>query len=592
MKKAKLLSNQIIEEYKLNLNLNSFNDFIKSFKYLGDVHILWKLCNEKNEDINDVIDIIKRKYPVYDLTDLFCYFIHLLNNKDIFSYYLTDNELELLLAILAEDESLIDIGYDILIYNYRIKYSSRINEILRKKRLTSYKVSLNLNSNDFYNIILNLIILKKSYFLTSSKKTFVDKLFKQNQVYNFLVELGHKHFADLLIKYLSENDYNSLYNLINTYQLGDSTKKQIEGIISKPVDEKYDLSDFDLSFLGMPANGEVESRLFKKTLNLASQFKTKISNMDSLDNNTLKALLEIKEMYKTYSIDSEYLTDKYAKEKTILNGACTLLQLAFKENINVSKINTKTKLIELIKKDNKNLDVVDVIDMLILQSCTDKALNQQEAFKQAKDILGINLKLDEVKNLSYQEKLIKYRNNLFKLENIASLSEKEIQYEIFMQMFEYNQKRILDLIYQDIQDDSFDIFLLELKEHLNADKYDELVTINENYKKLENESNHKPIFEDNNLNNASLEIKRLKEAYEHISLLEQTYHESFDSKKQNICEEILRLQTKEINILLDRVMSSENKSSKSIEVELNKTKFNRVVDKLPHQAKINLKEKK
>ncbi len=34
MKKSKILSNQIIEEYKLNLDLKSFPSFLSSLKYI------------------------------------------------------------------------------------------------------------------------------------------------------------------------------------------------------------------------------------------------------------------------------------------------------------------------------------------------------------------------------------------------------------------------------------------------------------------------------------------------------------------------------------------------------------------------------
>lgn len=591
MKKSKILSNQIIEEYKLNLDLKSFPSFLSSLKYISDEQLILRLCEESNDNINQVVDIIKEKYPIYDLEDALCYYIHLLNNKDIVSYYLTDNELDLLINILNEDEALIDIASAILIYNYRKKYALKIDEILKWKRNKQFSYNKTQFVN-FYDVILQLLIVKKSYFLSSSKQPFIRKLLKQNEIYNYLVELGHKHFADLLIKYLQENDYNSLYNLINSYQLNDNIKEQIKNIITSCEEEKYDLSDFDLSFLNTKSSGVIGSRLLKKTIKILAQYKESISNDKKLsENNTLKVLLEIKEMYKEYYIDSEYLMGKYGKEKTILKGAYAIMQLALNENVSISKLDTKDKLINLIKTNKpNNLNMLDIKNMLILLDCNkDGVLKQEEALRQTKDILGLEFNSFKKDNLNAQERLIKYRNYLSCI-NSTSLSEVDKQYEIFMQMFEYNQKRILDLIYQDNFEDSFDVFLLELKNHLSYDKYNELVFLDENYKKLASDYQPKSPS-DKALDIVDDEIKRLKEAYEHITILEQTYNESFATKKQNICEEILKLQKNEINILLDKAML-ENKPVKAIEVSMPKKQKRCSIDPLNQKVNLNLKVKK
>ena len=234
--------------------------------------------------------------------------------------------------------------------------------------------------------------------------------------------------------------------------------------------------------------------------------------------------------------------------------------------------------------------MLDIKNMLILLDCNkDGVLKQEEALRQTKDILGLEFNSFKKDNLNAQERLIKYRNYLSCI-NSTSLSEVDKQYEIFMQMFEYNQKRILDLIYQDNFEDSFDVFLLELKNHLSYDKYNELVFLDENYKKLASDYQPKSPS-DKALDIVDDEIKRLKEAYEHITILEQTYNESFATKKQNICEEILKLQKNEINILLDKAML-ENKPVKAIEVSMPKKQKRCSIDPLNQKVNLNLKVKK
>lgn len=565
--------NKILNNFKKNLNLNSFKSYLDSLYYISDEYIIYSLIeNYSNDEIDIIYEKIKEEIPLYSNTDSLIYFIHLKNNNDSFKSSLDENEIEYLLDYLDSNPD-IELDYYLnIINNLDIKYENRIKQILlkaNKNKINLFPPSNIKIDNSFY-LFLYLMNKNSSVLHFFDYYRFSLKCNKKNKVYKLLSDNGFEEYINQIDEYLISNNYISLYKLLNQIKLNESIISKITSILLANDD------NIEINKINNTSKKNLDSKALKNGLDLAYDlFKNYLDkNIDfdliikDINPELLKIyLLKLKEIYKGYNLYYQSNNSlELFNEKEILKLLYNLLLLNKKRNIELT--NTKKAIIvdeikntslsnkakSIPKENNKNINI------------NNKSSNSNEKISEAKDnfkkpIIVLNLNESNKAKYSLEEK---YQSKISNISKIKGKAIDEIEYEIYKESL--LQYQIFFLLILDGNYFEHDFNLLEIASKLlNKEKQDNLIEINNNYNSFKKEIiNHKEIFNKNNIlklkedfNKYNNEINQLKEAYSKIERLEEIHNESFIEKKANICNEIFNLQMKEINLLMNSVINIE-----------------------------------
>ena len=477
---------------KDNLILKNYDSYLESIENLSLENVIVSLDKFSNKDINEGLEYFFKNLPIFNESDKLSYFIHKAFKVDSFSNILSEEELEYLLDMLINDESIDISKYEKLLkLNYNYKFKSKIDKLLSRKHNETIKVYHKSNKKEFiYKLLLSIMNNNvKNYYLLDTKEYF-SNIYKQNKVNELLSNLGYKNITSELEKIFKDNDYNYLYNFIDSIKLSNNDINSLISIVySEPKKLKYDLSKINFihedktSFKEFIKRNNMPYDLIKDSYKLVYEyFKDDIAQENLSFSNALKnqknleiLLLKLRNIYKQYgfNIDINYIKDNldnydYIKELFILKTLYHLIILMNQKNINSKNLENKEEFLKfltsVIKNSDKNLaeklnsNEIKNEDLYAILLFLDgsKELDNVPLFKEfEKSISKLGLEnnytfLDRFNTLNegktYNDRIEKFGAYFTDLSKLKYLSQTEIEIEISRQLYHLELTMILSMM--------------------------------------------------------------------------------------------------------------------------------------------------
>lgn len=477
---------------KDNLILKNYDSYLESIENLSLENVIVSLDKFSNKDINEGLEYFFKNLPIFNESDKLSYFIHKAFKVDSFSNILSEEELEYLLDMLINDESIDISKYEKLLkLNYNYKFKSKIDKLLSRKHNDSIKVYQKSNKKEFiYKLLLSIMNNNIKNYYSRDTKEYFSNIYKQNKVNELLSNLGYKNITSELDKIFKDNDYNYLYNFIDSIKLSNNDINSLISIVySEPKKLKYDLSKINFihedktSFKEFIKRNNMPYDLIKDSYKLVYEyFKDDISQENLSFSNALKnqknleiLLLKLRNIYKQYgfNIDIDYIKDNldnydYIKELFILKTLYHLIILMNQKNINSKDLENKEEFLKfltsVIKNSDKNLaeklnsNEIKNEDLYAILLFLDgsKELDNVPLFKEfEKSISKLGLEnnytfLDRFNTLNegktYSDRIEKFGAYFTDLTKLKYLSQTEIEIEISRQLYHLELTMILSMM--------------------------------------------------------------------------------------------------------------------------------------------------
>lgn len=477
---------------KDNLILKNYDSYLESIENLSLENVIVSLDKFSNKDINEGLEYFFKNLPIFNESDKLSYFIHKAFKVDSFSNILSEEELEYLLDMLINDESIDISKYEKLLkLNYNYKFKSKIDKLLSRKHNDSIKVYHKSNKKEFiYKLLLSIMNNNVKNYYSLDTKEYFSNIYKQNKVNELLSNLGYKNITSELEKIFKDNDYNYLYNFIDSIKLSNNDINSLISIVySEPKKLKYDLSKINFihedktSFKEFIKRNNMPYDLIKDSYKLVYEyFKDDIAQENLSFSNALKnqknleiLLLKLRNIYKQYgfNIDINYIKDNldnydYIKELFILKTLYHLIILMNQKNINSKNLENKEEFLKfltsVIKNSDKNLaeklnsNEIKNEDLYAILLFLDgsKELDNVPLFKEfEKSISKLGLEnnytfIDRFNTLNegktYSDRIEKFGAYFTDLSKLKYLSQTEIEIEISRQLYHLELTMILSMM--------------------------------------------------------------------------------------------------------------------------------------------------
>lgn len=477
---------------KDNLILKNYDSYLESIENLSLENVIVSLDKFSNKDINEGLEYFFKNLPIFNESDKLSYFIHKAFKVDSFSNILSEEELEYLLDMLINDESIDISKYEKLLkLNYNYKFKSKIDKLLSRKHNETIKVYHKSNKKEFiYKLLLSIMNNNVKNYYSLDTKEYFSNIYKQNKVNELLSNLGYKNITSELEKIFKDNDYNYLYNFIDSIKLSNNDINSLISIVySEPKKLKYDLSKINFihedktSFKEFIKRNNMPYDLIKDSYKLVYEyFKDDIAQENLSFSNALKnqknleiLLLKLRNIYKQYgfNIDINYIKDNldnydYIKELFILKTLYHLIILMNQKNINSKNLENKEEFLKfltsVIKNSDKNLaeklnsNEIKNEDLYAILLFLDgsKELDNVPLFKEfEKSISKLGLEnnytfIDRFNTLNegktYSDRIEKFGAYFTDLSKLKYLSQTEIEIEISRQLYHLELTMILSMM--------------------------------------------------------------------------------------------------------------------------------------------------
>lgn len=567
-----------VSQIKYALNNREFLTFKNSLMPLKTSEIIYEFRHYDSKEISYAIAEIRKKYPVYDDTDLLCLYIKSEFNHEFLNYELDKQELEYLLEFLESDPSIdVSIYESLLKVNYNLKYKDRIDKLLRRKVRNVNKNNNELNklSDDFlFKTILSSFNIKFDYLYSFDKDKYFSNMYHSNLICEYLINLGYSNLVEEINDCLKDSDFNRLYKTVSKIKLSKEDIENIKNLNKLEYDNNlFDIRDVSLLEFGddnlddFISSEKMDSNAFCQAIRqIEAVFKGDLKDAKSFedifkDTKSLYTILyKIKDIYKTIglNIDISYIYKNikdsnfdinFIKELYILKGLYNLVLYAKLNNINLKKITSAEDFLNLLKTDtikkDKNLafkynssklkeeDILPIL-LILFGNKNLKTLPKKEQIDiEINDIKKIRLETKKeaakelYKSTNDQNRYEKYTKYFEDLNKIEGLSQTEKELEMYNQAnYFFRQRYILLLMLGSWQDDSlYNQLLGYLSGKLRKELYDSV-----NYIKEENDELISEFKENPQTNYKEAVVKVISDYEKDI----ETYNKIIESLQNNM----------------------------------------------------------
>ena len=477
---------------KDNLILKNYDSYLESIENLSLENVIVSLDKFSNKEINEGLEYFFKNLPIFNESDKLSYFIHKAFKLETCSNILSEEELEYLLDMLINDESIDISKYEKLLkLNYNYKFKSKIDKLLSRKHNETIKVYHKSNNKEFiYKLLLSIMNNNVKNYYSLDTKEYFSNIYKQNKVYELLSNLGYKNITSELDKIFKDNDYNYLYNFIDSIKLSNNDINSLISIVySEPKKLKYDLSKINFihedktSFKEFIKRNNMPYDLIKDSYKLVYEyFKDDIAQENLSFSNALKnqknleiLLLKLRNIYKQYgfNIDINYIKDNldnydYIKELFILKTLYHLIILMNQKNIDSKNLENKEEFLKFLTSIIKNSDKTlaeklnsneikneDLYAILLFLDGSSEIENVPlfKEFEKSISKLGLenNYTFEERFNLlnegkTYNDRIEKFGAYFTDLTKLKYLSQTEIEIEISRQLYHLELTMILSMM--------------------------------------------------------------------------------------------------------------------------------------------------